>query len=73
MPCVASWPPRTILPPPITSPSPAPSAVTCWISPASRSIVAKSMPKPLSPASASPLILRRTRGYLSDGLGVIAG
>src|SRR5688572_840036 len=66
MPIFASWLPRTMFPPPMTSPTAAPSVVTWTTSSHSRFIVSKSNPNPLSPASASPDSLMRTRGYLSS-------
>src|ERR1700722_3792616 len=66
MPWSASWRPRTMLPPPITMPTSTFKLTTSRISSANRSIVTKSNPRPLPPASASPDSLRRTRGYLTS-------
>src|SRR4029079_5312477 len=66
MPFWANCAPRTMLPPPITSPTPAPSDVTSLISPAIRLRVSKSNPIPLPPASASPEILSNTREYAGE-------
>src|SRR3954466_10131810 len=54
-----------MLPPPMTRPTDAPKRVTPTTSSQRRVIVSKSNPNPLSPASASPDSLIRTRGYLS--------
>src|SRR6185436_17365557 len=65
MPIFASCVPRTMLPPPITTPTDAPSFVTATTSSQRRWTVSKSKPNPFSPARASPDNLIRTRGYLS--------
>src|SRR5688500_1972245 len=67
MPIFASCVPRTMLPPPMTTPTDAPTRETLQTSSASRSIVSKSNPYPFSPASASPESLISTLGYLSSG------
>src|SRR5690606_8243434 len=58
--------PRTMLPPPITRPMSTPSSCNDWISSVSRSTTGGEMPKPCSPASASPLSFRTTRPYFSS-------
>src|SRR3954453_4395058 len=63
MPVFDSSDPRTMLPPPITSPTDAPVSITATTSSARRLTVSKSYPMPFSPARASPESLSRTRGY----------
>src|SRR5512134_1486611 len=58
--------PRTMLPPPMTRPSETPISARPRISSVIWSTTRGSMPKPRSPASASPEILRRTRRYRSS-------
>src|SRR5688500_17094470 len=67
IPCALAAVPRTMLPPPITSPSATPISCTARISSVSRCTTGGLMPKPCSPASASPLILSSTRRYLTAG------
>src|SRR5438128_655717 len=55
-----------MLPPPTTSASSQPRSWTSWISRAKVPMASASMPKPASPASASPLIFSRTRRYRSE-------
>src|ERR1043166_5048286 len=62
-----------MLPPPITSASSQPSACTSFSSAANVPRTAGSMPYPAGPASASPLILRRTRRYVRAPAGEVAG
>src|SRR4051812_46471708 len=64
MPCRLSEVPRTILPPPITTPSETPMWWTALISSVRRSTTEGSMPKPRFPASASPESFSMTRPYL---------
>src|SRR5688572_18470752 len=63
MPCSLAFVPRTMLPPPITSPTSAPISCSDWISSVSRSTTGGEMPKPCSPARASPLSLSTMRRY----------
>src|SRR5262249_1175154 len=66
MPRSAAALPRQMLPPPMTRPTCTPrSLATCRTSAATRSRTAEEMIPPCSSTSASPLILRRTRRYLS--------
>src|SRR5262245_7877654 len=57
--CARADSPRKMLPPPMTTATSTPSAWTSLISPAIRCTTPASMPKPVSPISASPLSLRR--------------
>src|SRR5690606_11701276 len=63
MPCWLACVPRTMLPPPITRPMSTPSPCSDWISSVSRSTTGGEMPKPCSPASASPESFSTTRLY----------
>src|SRR5688572_5665242 len=65
MPSALACVPRRMLPPPITTPISAPSPCSDWISSVNRSTTFGEMPKPCSPASASPLSFSTTRRYFS--------
>src|SRR5688572_2054237 len=65
MPSALACVPRKMLPPPITTPISAPSLCSDWISSVNRSTTLGEMPKPCSPARASPLSFSTTRRYFS--------
>src|SRR4030067_2946342 len=58
--------PRQILPAPMTMATSTPRSFTCWTLAATSSARCGSMPKPRSPARASPPSLSRTRRYLGS-------
>src|SRR5215831_1896203 len=63
MPFFDSWEPRTMLPPPMTRPTLTPMSATSFTPSQNLLTRSKSKTSPLSPASASPDSLRRTRLY----------
>src|SRR6476660_3548418 len=72
MPRSAAALPRQMLPPPITRPTWTPRSIaTCRTSSATRSSTEEEMIPPRSSTSASPLILRRTRRYLTGWDGTL--